>query len=117
MIIQIGTEVDESRILWKYSEDDEWKSIDIDELIDSYENNYTESYEMQIDDLKKEIDELKREISFLKHMQKYVITNGTDYYVPPCLFIILMSIINRPDGSGISLLHKDHQRNSNQVQL
>lgn len=38
MIIQIGTEVDESRILWKHNEKDEWKRADIDELIDSYES-------------------------------------------------------------------------------
>lgn len=38
MIIQIGTEVDESRILWKHKESDEWKRADIDDLIDAYEN-------------------------------------------------------------------------------
>lgn len=38
MIIQIGTEVDESRILWKYKESDEWKRADIDDLIRAYEN-------------------------------------------------------------------------------
>lgn len=38
MIIQIGTEVDESRILWKHNEKDEWKRADIDELIDAYES-------------------------------------------------------------------------------
>lgn len=37
MIIQIGTEVDESRILWKYKESDEWKRADIDDLIYAYE--------------------------------------------------------------------------------
>lgn len=37
MIIQIGTEVDESRILWKYKESDEWKRADIDDLIEAYE--------------------------------------------------------------------------------
>lgn len=101
MIIQIGTEVDESRIMWKYSEDDTWKSKDIDELIDSYENNYTESYEMQIDDLKKEIDELKREIHFLKDMQKYVITDGTDYYVAPAC----RGCSNHPSNGGSGICH------------
>ena len=38
MIIQIGTEVDESRILWKHNEKDEWQRADIDELIDAYES-------------------------------------------------------------------------------
>lgn len=38
MIIQIGTEVDESRILWKYKESDEWKRADIDDLIRAYED-------------------------------------------------------------------------------
>lgn len=38
MIIQIGTEVDESRILWKHKETDEWQRADIDELIDAYES-------------------------------------------------------------------------------
>ena len=38
MIIQIGTEVDESIIKWKYAEDDEWQKADIDELIDAYES-------------------------------------------------------------------------------
>lgn len=38
MIIQIGTEVDESRILWKHKESDEWKRADIDDLIRAYEN-------------------------------------------------------------------------------
>lgn len=38
MIIQIGTDADESRILWKYNEKDEWQRADIDELIDSYES-------------------------------------------------------------------------------
>ena len=37
MIIQIGTEADESRILWKHNEKDEWTKADIDELIDAYE--------------------------------------------------------------------------------
>lgn len=37
MIIQIGTDVDESRILWKYKESDEWKRADIDDLIRAYE--------------------------------------------------------------------------------
>lgn len=37
MIIQIGTEVDESKILWKYKESDEWKRADIDDLIEAYE--------------------------------------------------------------------------------
>ncbi len=37
MIIQIGTEVDESRILWKHKESDEWKRADIDDLIRAYE--------------------------------------------------------------------------------
>lgn len=37
MIIQIGTEVDESRILWKHKESDEWKRADIDDLIEAYE--------------------------------------------------------------------------------
>lgn len=38
MIIQIGTDFDESRILWKYKESDEWKRADIDDLIEAYEN-------------------------------------------------------------------------------
>ncbi len=38
MIIQIGTEVDESVIKWKYKETDEWKRADIDELIDAFES-------------------------------------------------------------------------------
>ena len=38
MIIQIGTETDESRILWKHNEKDEWTRADIDELIDAYES-------------------------------------------------------------------------------
>lgn len=42
MIIQIGTEVDESRILWKYKESDEWKRADIDDLIEAYENRQKE---------------------------------------------------------------------------
>ena len=37
MIIQIGTEVDESRILWKHKKSDEWKRADIDDLIEAYE--------------------------------------------------------------------------------
>lgn len=36
MIIDIGTEVDESVIRWKYKENDEWQKADIDELIDAY---------------------------------------------------------------------------------
>ena len=84
MIIKIGTEVDESRIMWKYSEEDTWKSVDIDELMD---------------DLKREIDELKRENHFLKDVQKYIITNGTDCYVPPAC----RGCSNHPSngGSGI----------------
>ena len=38
MIIQIGTEADESRILWKHNEKDEWIRADIDELIEAYES-------------------------------------------------------------------------------
>lgn len=38
MIIQIGTEVDESKILWKYKEEDDWRRADIDELIEVYES-------------------------------------------------------------------------------
>lgn len=38
MIIDIGTEVDESVIRWKHKETDEWQKADIDELIDAYEN-------------------------------------------------------------------------------
>ena len=38
MIIQIGTDFDESRILWKHKESDEWKRADIDDLIEAYEN-------------------------------------------------------------------------------
>lgn len=38
MIIQIGTDVDESRILWKHKESDEWERADIDDLIRAYEN-------------------------------------------------------------------------------
>ena len=39
MIIQIGTEVDESRILWKHKESDEWERADIDDLIRAYEDS------------------------------------------------------------------------------
>ena len=42
MIIQMGTEVDESRILWKHKESDEWKRADIDDLIRAYENRPAE---------------------------------------------------------------------------
>ena len=42
MIIQIGTEVDESRILWKRKESDEWERADIDDLIEAYENRQKE---------------------------------------------------------------------------
>lgn len=38
MIIQIGTEVDESRILWKHKESDDWKRADIDDLIRAFES-------------------------------------------------------------------------------
>lgn len=38
MIIDIGTEVDESVIRWKRKETDEWQRADIDELIDAYES-------------------------------------------------------------------------------
>lgn len=38
MIIDIGTEVDESVIRWKRKETDEWQIADIDELIDAYES-------------------------------------------------------------------------------
>lgn len=38
MIIQIGTEVDESIVLWKHKESDEWERADIDDLICAYEN-------------------------------------------------------------------------------
>lgn len=38
MIIQIGTETDESRILWKHKESDEWERADIDDLIRAYED-------------------------------------------------------------------------------
>lgn len=38
MIIDIGTEVDESVIRWKHKETDEWQEADIDELIDAYES-------------------------------------------------------------------------------
>lgn len=38
MIIQIGTEIDESRILWKHKETDEWTRADIDDLIRAYES-------------------------------------------------------------------------------
>ena len=38
MIIQIGTEVDESRILWKHNEKDDWRRADIDDLIEAYES-------------------------------------------------------------------------------
>lgn len=36
MIIQIGTENNESRILWKHKESDEWQSAEIDDLILAY---------------------------------------------------------------------------------
>ena len=38
----MGTEVDESRILWKHKESDEWKRADIDDLIRAYENRPAE---------------------------------------------------------------------------
>ena len=38
MIIQIGTEADESKILWKRKETDEWNRVDIDDLIRAYES-------------------------------------------------------------------------------
>lgn len=38
MIIQIGTEIDESIIRWKHKEADEWQEADIDELIDAFES-------------------------------------------------------------------------------
>ena len=38
MIIQIGTEIDESKILWKHREEDDWRRADIDELIEVYES-------------------------------------------------------------------------------
>ena len=38
MIIQIGTEADESRVLWKRKETDEWIRADIDDLIRAYES-------------------------------------------------------------------------------
>ena len=38
MIIQIGTEADESRILWKHNEKDDWHRADIDDLIKAYES-------------------------------------------------------------------------------
>ena len=38
MIIDIGTEVDESVIRWKHKETDEWQKADIDELIEAYES-------------------------------------------------------------------------------
>ena len=38
MIVQIGTEVDESRILWKREEGDDWKRADIDDLIRAFES-------------------------------------------------------------------------------
>ena len=40
MIIQIGTDVDESRILWKHNENDDWERADIDDLIDAYESEH-----------------------------------------------------------------------------
>ena len=39
MIIQIGTEADESRILWKHKESDGWERADIDDLICAYEDS------------------------------------------------------------------------------
>ena len=41
MIIQIGTKIDESRILWKHKESDKWKRADIDDLIEAYEGRPT----------------------------------------------------------------------------
>ena len=38
MIIDIGTEIDESVIRWKHKETDEWTRADIDELIEAYES-------------------------------------------------------------------------------
>lgn len=49
MIIQIGTEADESRILWKHSESDEWQRADIDDLIDAYESRPTGEWVKALD--------------------------------------------------------------------
>ena len=38
MIIDIGTEVDESVVRWKYNDKDKWRYADIDELIYLYES-------------------------------------------------------------------------------
>lgn len=102
MIIQMGTDVDESRIMWKYSEDDTWKSRDIDELIDSYENNYTESYEMQIDDLKKEISDLQAENRFLKAMQRYAVMNG---YAESTIPLACRECSNHPSNGSSGICH------------
>ena len=38
MIIDIGTDVDESVVRWKYYNKDKWRYADIDDLIDLYES-------------------------------------------------------------------------------
>ena len=38
MIIDIGTGVDESVVMWKYNDKDKWRDADIDELIHLYES-------------------------------------------------------------------------------
>lgn len=38
MIIDIGTGVDESVVMWKYNDKDKWRDADIDELILLYES-------------------------------------------------------------------------------
>ena len=52
MIIQIGTEADESRILWKHSKSDEWQRADIDDLIDAYESRPTGEW-IPVSDIRK----------------------------------------------------------------
>lgn len=38
MIIDIGNDIDESVVKWKYNDKDKWRDADIDELIHLYEN-------------------------------------------------------------------------------
>jgi hypothetical protein len=38
MIINIGSSVDESVVMWKYNDKDKWRDADIDELIHLYES-------------------------------------------------------------------------------
>lgn len=94
MICEMGTEINEERVRWKYSENDEWKSAEIDELIDAYEHS-------DVAYLEREIYDLRRELEFLKDMQKYTITNGTNTYIPPAC----RGCSNHPSNGGSGICH------------